>query len=176
MDASTFAAMLIWAAQAIGVPTPPMPVIYPAVPEQQICALVTSTPCDPYIHARQRPTVWLGVASRSGKWVGVSEGVEKGSMYWKTVLIHEFTHVAQSVAHKLQGRLCRRVGERQARLVSAAWLRTQGTSYEEVTGWVMPEWEEASSKEIQVCGHPRLHIERKKSYENRVQRGASPGG
>ena len=78
MDASTFAAMLIWVAQAIGVPTPPMPVVYPAVPEQQRCALVTSTPCDPYIHARQRPTVGLVVAPPPGKRGARVEGAGGG--------------------------------------------------------------------------------------------------
>ena len=173
MDVAALTAMLIWAAQAIGLPTPPMPVIYPTVPEGQICALVTNTPCDPYIHARERPIVWLGVASRFGKWVGVQEGLKVGSMYWKMVLVHEFTHVAQSAAHKLQGRLCRRVNEHQATLVTAAWLRTQGTSYEAVTGWVLQPFEAASSKEIRVCGYPHLHIEREKRDE---QREDNPGG
>ena len=170
MDIAALTAMLIWAAQAIGLPTPPMPRIYPAVPEQQICAMVTGEPCNPNAHGRN---VWLGVADGKGRWVAVQEGLAIGSMYWKGVLIHEFTHTAQAGAHTLQKRLCRRVNEHQATLVMAAWLRTQGTTHEAVTGWVLQPWEAASSKEIRVCGHPRLHIEREKNDE---QREDNPGG
>ena len=168
MEVSVLTAMLIWAATAIGVPTPPMPVIYPAVPEQQICAMVMDRPCNPSVRLRKDTGPWLGVAAQAGAWVAVSTDLEIGSTYWKGVLVHEFVHVAQAFANRPQSRRCRPVNEHQATLAMAAWFRAQGTSYVDVTGWNIAPFEAVSSEEIRLCGSPHLHIEEKRD-DHRTQ-------
>ncbi len=52
---SLAAAYLAWVAATLGVPVPPMPEVYPVVPEQQVCALVTGQPCHPNTRRRSPP-------------------------------------------------------------------------------------------------------------------------
>lgn len=155
MSITALYALLVYAATAIGVPVPPLPTVYPQVPEGQICALIKSEPCNPIIRLRPDKMVWLGVADNRGYWIAINSDLSIGSHYWGGVVVHEFTHIAQRWAAVKPNAICNEVREYQARMVTAAWFKSQGTSMAEVTGWNLPPFE-VSKEVISVCGRPHL--------------------
>lgn len=152
------AIFLAFAAVTLGVPMPEdLPVVYPQVPEQQICALVTGQPCNPIIEERESDTAWLGVMGDKGEWAAVANMLPTGSLYWQGVMVHEMAHVVQfaswpDTAKKPE---CVSTYEHQANLVMEKWFYNRGFTHQEVVGFELPPYE-YDEKVVAVCGSPAL--------------------